>query len=160
MVLECCRAARATVLITGDGDLLALAKAVTQVSGLRRLRILSPRAYLETRQKRSVRRRWAAPQVADRSVAIDRQTGGRGRRSAFIENAVRSYLTILPAGDRKDLGIINRLAKRLNEEAEDVLSYQAVPWDAANSIESATRLRDMSMPGPDSEIGAHSLDTV
>ena len=57
MVLECCRAARATVLVTGDGDLLALAKAVTKVSGLRRLRILSPRAYLETRQERSVKRR-------------------------------------------------------------------------------------------------------
>jgi putative PIN family toxin of toxin-antitoxin system len=57
MVLECCRAARATVLITGDRDLLALANAVTQFSGLRRLRILSPRAYLETRQKRSAGRR-------------------------------------------------------------------------------------------------------
>jgi hypothetical protein len=60
-------------------------------------------------------------------IAIDRQTRGRGRRSAFIENAVRSYLRVLPAGDRRDLGIINRRAKRLNEEAEDVLSYQVVP---------------------------------
>ena len=40
---------------------------------------------------------------------------------------MRSYLTVLPAGDRKDFGIINRWAKRLNEEAEDVLSYQVVP---------------------------------
>lgn len=60
-------------------------------------------------------------------TAIDRQTGGRGCRSAFIENAVRSYLTVLSASDRKDLVIINRRAKRLNEEAEDVLSYQVVP---------------------------------
>ncbi|MGD0947445.1 MAG: hypothetical protein ABSA52_08440 [Candidatus Binatia bacterium] len=60
-------------------------------------------------------------------TAIDRQTRRRARRSAFIENAVRSYLTVLPAGDRKDFGIINRWAKRLNEEAEDVLSYQVVP---------------------------------
>jgi putative PIN family toxin of toxin-antitoxin system len=49
MVLECCRAARATVLITGDSDLLDLAPVVPRVSGLRRLRILSARAYLERR---------------------------------------------------------------------------------------------------------------
>ena len=47
MVLECCRAARATVLITGDEDLLELAEPVTRISGLRRLRIVSPRAYLD-----------------------------------------------------------------------------------------------------------------
>ena len=40
---------------------------------------------------------------------------------------MRSYLTVLSASDRKDLVIINRRAKRLNEEAEDVLSYQVVP---------------------------------
>jgi len=40
---------------------------------------------------------------------------------------VRSYLTVLSASDRKDLEIINRRAKRLNEEAEDVLSYQVLP---------------------------------
>jgi predicted nucleic acid-binding protein len=49
MVLECCRAARATVLITGDSDLLDLATVVPRVSGLRRLRIFSARAYLESR---------------------------------------------------------------------------------------------------------------
>jgi hypothetical protein len=48
-------------------------------------------------------------------TAIDRRTRRRARRSAFIENAVRSYLTVLPAGGRKDLGIINRRVKRLNE---------------------------------------------
>jgi hypothetical protein len=47
---------RAVVAPTRDGDLFALAKAVTQVSGLRRLRILSPRACLETRQSRSAKR--------------------------------------------------------------------------------------------------------
>jgi hypothetical protein len=60
-------------------------------------------------------------------TAIDRQAGGRGHRSAFIESAVRSYLMVVSASDRKDLGIINRRAKRLNEEAEDVLSYQVLP---------------------------------
>jgi len=60
-------------------------------------------------------------------VAIDRRSGGRGLRSAFIETAVRSFLASQPPRDRKDLGIINRCAKRLNEEAEDVLAYQAIP---------------------------------
>jgi metal-responsive CopG/Arc/MetJ family transcriptional regulator len=60
-------------------------------------------------------------------TAIDRQAGGRGRRSAFIEKAVRSYLTVVSGRHREDLGIINRRAKRLNQEAEDVLSYQVLP---------------------------------
>ncbi len=47
MVLECCRAAKATVLMTGDKDLLALAHALRAVPGLNRLRILTPRAYLQ-----------------------------------------------------------------------------------------------------------------
>jgi putative PIN family toxin of toxin-antitoxin system len=57
MVLDCCRAARAAVLITGDDDLLELAPLVSRVSGLRRLRILRPRAYLEGRLPRSTKRR-------------------------------------------------------------------------------------------------------
>jgi putative PIN family toxin of toxin-antitoxin system len=47
MVLECCRAARASVLITGDRDLLDLARTVTRTAGLRRLAILTPRAFLD-----------------------------------------------------------------------------------------------------------------
>ncbi len=47
MVLECCRAARASLLITGDRDLVDLD--VTGIAGLRRLRIISPRAYLDRR---------------------------------------------------------------------------------------------------------------
>ena len=57
VVLECCRAARATVLITGDSDLLELATVVPRVSGLRQLRILTPRSYLESGATRSVKRR-------------------------------------------------------------------------------------------------------
>ena len=60
-------------------------------------------------------------------AAIDRRAGGRGRRSALIESAVRSYLRGETAKDRHDLDIINRRAKRLNKEAEDVLGYQAIP---------------------------------
>lgn len=52
MVLECCHAAKASVLMTGDKDLLALAHALRAVPGLNHLRILTPRAYLQqvTRQ--------------------------------------------------------------------------------------------------------------
>jgi len=47
MLLECRHAAKATVLMTGDKDLLALAHALRTVTGLNRLRILTPRAYLQ-----------------------------------------------------------------------------------------------------------------
>lgn len=47
MVLEFCRAAGANFLITGDRDLLDLD--VSGVGGLRRLRIVSPRAHLDRR---------------------------------------------------------------------------------------------------------------
>lgn len=47
MVLECCRAARASFLITGDRDLLSLD--VSGIAGLRRLQIVSPRVYLDHR---------------------------------------------------------------------------------------------------------------
>jgi len=57
MVLECCCTARATVLITGDADLLELAELAARMRGLRRLRIVSPRAYLERSKPRSAKRR-------------------------------------------------------------------------------------------------------
>jgi metal-responsive CopG/Arc/MetJ family transcriptional regulator len=49
-------------------------------------------------------------------------------RSEFIETAVRSYIAQLKrdALNARDLEIINREADRLNEEAADVLEYQAV----------------------------------
>ena len=47
MVLECCCAAGASFLITGDRDPLDLD--VSGVAGLRRLRIVSPRAYIDRR---------------------------------------------------------------------------------------------------------------
>jgi putative PIN family toxin of toxin-antitoxin system len=45
MLLECCCAARARFLITGDRDLLDLD--VSVITGLRRLEIVSPRSYLD-----------------------------------------------------------------------------------------------------------------
>jgi putative PIN family toxin of toxin-antitoxin system len=46
MVLECCLAARADFLVTGDRDLLDLPAAVMRASGLGQLRIMTPRAYV------------------------------------------------------------------------------------------------------------------
>ncbi len=47
-------------------------------------------------------------------------------RSAFLEEAARKMLARLEreAAERRDLEIIDKHADRLNEEAEDVLSFQ------------------------------------
>lgn len=47
-------------------------------------------------------------------------------RSEFIENALRDYIAHLAAAqrDNRDRAILNKMAKRLNQEAEDVLDYQ------------------------------------
>ena len=60
---------------------------------------------------------------------IDSHTEGETNRSAFIELAVRTYLQILRRRERDqgDLRTINRLSRRLNKEAEDVLDYQREP---------------------------------
>jgi metal-responsive CopG/Arc/MetJ family transcriptional regulator len=60
---------------------------------------------------------------------IDSHTEGEANRSAFIELAVRTYLQILrrKERDQSDLRTINRLSRRLNMEAEDVLDYQQEP---------------------------------
>ena len=57
MVLECCRAARASVLITGDRDLLDLAATAPRTAGLRRLAILTPRAFTERVLPRGAKKR-------------------------------------------------------------------------------------------------------
>ena len=58
---------------------------------------------------------------------IDKNVKGEQNRSAFIETAVRAYFEVIKRHrrDQSDLGIINRLAEKMNEEANDVLSYQA-----------------------------------
>jgi metal-responsive CopG/Arc/MetJ family transcriptional regulator len=49
-------------------------------------------------------------------------------RSDLVEAAVRAYLVRLRKRDSsRDLEIINAHAAELNEEAEDVLSYQVIP---------------------------------
>lgn len=46
MVMECCLAADADVLVTGDRDLLDIRRNALRAVGLRRLRILRPSEYL------------------------------------------------------------------------------------------------------------------
>jgi metal-responsive CopG/Arc/MetJ family transcriptional regulator len=57
---------------------------------------------------------------------VDSVVEEAGKRSAFIEEAVREHLERLRqrARDEKDLYILNEQADELNEEALDVLSYQ------------------------------------
>jgi metal-responsive CopG/Arc/MetJ family transcriptional regulator len=58
--------------------------------------------------------------------AIDQILGESKNRSAFIEYALRDYLLKRSKALRneKDLEILNRNSKRLNKEAQDVLTYQ------------------------------------
>lgn len=57
---------------------------------------------------------------------IDQNAQGEKNRSAFIETAVRAYLTVIKRHrrDQEDLLLINRLSDRLNAEASDVLGFQ------------------------------------
>jgi len=50
------------------------------------------------------------------------------RRSELVEAALREFLPLLQKRDAStDVEIINAHAAELNEEAEDVLSYQVIP---------------------------------
>lgn len=61
--------------------------------------------------------------------AIDEHSGPHKSRSDFIEKAVRTYISqaIRDRKNARDLEIINRQADRLNQEANDVLTYQVIP---------------------------------
>jgi hypothetical protein len=56
---------------------------------------------------------------------IDAATGDPCHRSAFISRAILSYLTThhRDVVDQHDRAIYDRLADRLNAEAEDVLTF-------------------------------------
>ena len=58
--------------------------------------------------------------------SLDRLAGDRSNRSRLIEEAVRDLIErrTKAARDARDIDIINRNAKHLNAEAEDVLDYQ------------------------------------
>ncbi|HEY3132853.1 MAG TPA: hypothetical protein VGL91_25600 [Acidobacteriota bacterium] len=59
-------------------------------------------------------------------AALDRSRGKAENRSRLIEKALREYLTRQARAERekKDRDILDRNAAFLNDEAEDVLSYQ------------------------------------
>ena len=59
-------------------------------------------------------------------LKIDQISGESRNRSAFIEIAIRDFLKkrAKKIRDDRDLEILNKNSKRLNREAEDVLSYQ------------------------------------
>jgi len=58
--------------------------------------------------------------------AIDQQSGKYKNRSEFIEVALWNFITQTIRDDQnaRDLEIINKNADQLNQEAEDVLTYQ------------------------------------
>ena len=60
---------------------------------------------------------------------LDRVVGDGGNRSELIERAVGAYLNQLARAerDKRELHILNREARQLNREAEDVLLYQVEP---------------------------------
>lgn len=60
-------------------------------------------------------------------LEIDKLIGEGGSRSAFIEKVLRDYVRAAArdALRLRDQELINAAADRLNEEAEDVLRYQA-----------------------------------
>jgi metal-responsive CopG/Arc/MetJ family transcriptional regulator len=60
-------------------------------------------------------------------VKIDRRIGKRGSRSAYIEKVLSDHFrdSARHAIQMRDRGLIDAAAERLNEEAEDVLHYQA-----------------------------------
>lgn len=60
-------------------------------------------------------------------VGIDRAAGSKQSRSAFIESVLREYLKEQAKAERRarDLAILNKYAKELNEQALDGLEDQA-----------------------------------
>jgi metal-responsive CopG/Arc/MetJ family transcriptional regulator len=61
--------------------------------------------------------------------AVDQQTGVPKKRSEFIETVLWTYIAQVRRAEQnaRDLEIINRHADHLNDEAVDVLDYQAIP---------------------------------
>jgi len=61
-------------------------------------------------------------------TALGTRTQDPQDRSDLVEAALREYLPQLRQRDpSRDLEIINAHAAELNQEAEDVLSYQVIP---------------------------------
>ena len=77
--------------------------------------------------KRSTRVKTSVTLPGDLLRSVDRIAGGETNRSRVIEEALRDLVERRAKAERdaRDLEIINRNAERLNDEAEDVLDYQA-----------------------------------
>ena len=60
-------------------------------------------------------------------IEMTRLLGRIGNRSVFVEEALRHHLATKAQQmrDARDLEILNRRAPELNQQARDVLSYQA-----------------------------------
>lgn len=60
---------------------------------------------------------------------LDRLGGDDTSRSRLIEQAVEEYIARLRRTEReaRDRKILDEVAEELNEEAEDVLTYQVIP---------------------------------
>lgn len=64
---------------------------------------------------------------------IDKVAGNRHSRSSFIERVLRQYLRERARAEvhARDLDRLNRAARRLNAEAEDVMDYQGMDLSAS-----------------------------
>ncbi len=75
---------------------------------------------------RGMKRKTSVTLEEDIIDAVDRLAGKDESRSAVIERAVRALIALEKRGRReaKDREILRKHAAKLNEEAEDVLSFQ------------------------------------
>jgi metal-responsive CopG/Arc/MetJ family transcriptional regulator len=64
--------------------------------------------------------------------SLDRAAGPHGNRSRLVEQAIRALLEGRAKAERdtKEIGLINRHADRLSNEAADVLEYQTLGGDS------------------------------
>lgn len=75
----------------------------------------------------------------DLLTQVDKLAGTRESRSAFIERVLKRYVRERKraALNAKDLERINRAADRLNQEAADVLDYQAFDSERVSEPETS-----------------------
>jgi metal-responsive CopG/Arc/MetJ family transcriptional regulator len=68
---------------------------------------------------------------ADLLAAIDRRAGSAGKRSAFVEQAVRARLHQLEREerDRREVDLLNKIADGEISEAPDAWEYQQLPLE-------------------------------
>ena len=68
---------------------------------------------------------------SDVLVDIDRLAGSKGSRSAFIEDVLRQFLRGQKKAERRerDLAILTKYAREMNEDAEEGLDEQAPEQD-------------------------------